>query len=82
MGCRQNMNSGIAICMFQILQASNYNIQSGLAVWCGCRWVALVVVGEEICAVPWWFHAGFMPCCSNYDLLPSVQNWDFWVAEF
>ena len=60
MGFRQNMNSGIAICMFQISQARNYNIQSGLAVWCGGRWVALVVVGEEICAFPWWFHAGFM----------------------
>ena len=34
-----------------------------VAVWCGGRWVALVVVGEEICAVPWWFHAGFMPNC-------------------
>ena len=61
MGFRQNMNSGIAICMFQISQARNHNIQRGLAVRCGGRWVALVVVGEEICVVPWWFHAGFMP---------------------
>ena len=72
MGFRQNMNSGIAICMFQISQARNYNIQSGLAVWCGCRWVALVVVGEEyICAVPWWFHASFIASCAIYGGLSS-----------
>ena len=90
MGFRQNMNSGIAICMFQISQARNHNSQRGLAVRCGGRWVALVFVGEEICVVPWWFHVGSMPSCAIYDGLSSEWNewpcvpWDFdsYVAEF